>query len=172
MDGIVFTSNTGFTARYAEILSRKTGLPVYELGKTDKALPKKASVIFMGWLLAGGVKGYRKAARRYTIRAVCGVGLCDTGCLLDQVRRAIALPESIPLFTLQGGMDHGKLKGIYKSMIDTLTKFMAGKKNPSQDDKRMVELLTTDACYVREENLSALLEWYETNGGKGDSYGI
>lgn len=161
MDGIVFTSNTGFTAQYAKLLGQKTGLPVYELGKTDNALPKKASVIFMGWLLAGGVKGYRKAARKYRIRAVCGVGLCDTGCLLAEVRKAISLPESIPLFTVQGGMDHSKLKGIYGSMIDTLTKIMAAKKNPTEDDKRMVELLTADASYVKETNLDALLAWYK-----------
>ena len=166
MDGIVFTSNTGFTARYAELLGRATGLPVYELGKNDRELPRKTSVIYMGWLMAGSVKGYRKAARKYRIHAVCGVGLCDTGCLLAEVRKAISLPESVPLFTVQGGMDHSRLKGVYGSMIQTLTKFMAAKKNPTEDDRRMVELLTTDACYVKEENLKALLDWYNTKGGE------
>ena len=161
MKAIVYTSNTGFTAQYAKMLAEKTGLPLYELGKTDKALQKGTSILYMGWLFAGSVKGYSKAKRKYAIRAVCGVGLCDTGCLLAEVRKAISLPEAIPLFTVQGGMDHSKLRGINKAMISGLTKFMAAKKEPTEDDKRMVELLTTDACYVKEENLSALLHWYE-----------
>lgn len=159
MKAIVYTSNTGFTARYAKMLGEKTGLPVYELDKAD-ALEKGSPILYMGWLFAGSVKGYARAAKKYAIQAVCGVGLCDTGCLLEEVRRAISLPENIPLFTVQGGMDRSKLRGVNKFMIAMLTKVMAAKKDPTADDKRMVELLTTDASYVKEENLEALLNWY------------
>lgn len=40
MKAIVYTSNTGFTARYAEILGRQTGLEVWELSEAVKKLPK------------------------------------------------------------------------------------------------------------------------------------
>ncbi len=162
MKAIVYTSNTGFTREYAEILKSKLALPLYELDEPKKHLKKGTDIIYMGWLFASSVKGYKKALRRYDIKAVCGVGLADTGALLNEVRKAISLPESIPLFTIQGGMRLSKLKGINKSMIKMLTKIFATKKNPTDDDKRMLELLTTEASYVKEENLSAFLEWYKS----------
>ena len=161
MKAIVYTSNTGFTAQYAHMLGKKTGLPVCPLADALETLEKGTEVIYMGWLMAGSVRDYGKAKRHFRIAAVCGVGLCDTGCLLKEVRRAISLPENIPLFTLQGGMDHNKLTGIYKKMIDTLIKVLSLRKKRTPDDERMLQLLTQNGCYVREENLSAVLKWYK-----------
>ncbi len=158
---IVYTSNTGYTEMYAKLLSEKTGLPVYSSSEAVKVLDKGATIIYLGWLMASFVKGYKKASKRYNIAAVCGVGLCDTGALLKEVRKAISLPESIPLFTLQGGMDHSKLKGIYKFMINALTKSMSSKANRDEGEERMLCLLKEGGDYVREENLAAVMEWYK-----------
>ena len=53
---IVYVSNTGRTARYARMMGEKTGLPVYELAEARKALPKKAPIIYCGWLMATSVR--------------------------------------------------------------------------------------------------------------------
>ncbi len=155
---VIYSSNTGHTRRYAELLSRETGIPAYDIkeAKPDKNMP----VIYMGWLMASTVKDFGKARRRFDVKAVCGVGLCTTGALLKEVRRAARVPAETALFTLQGGMDTDKLTGIYRKMIDTLTRFMAKKKNPSDDDIEMLRLLTTPGDYVDAENLQQVLEWY------------
>ncbi len=156
---IVYTSNTGHTARYAALLAEATGLPAFSID--DPAAPPKGTpVIYMGWLMAGSVKDHGKAAKRYDIRCVCGVGLCTTGALLNEVRRAIRLRADIPLFTLQGGMDTDKLEGIYKKMIATLTKFMEKKPRKSEADLEMLRLLKTGGDYVSAEALSDVLAWY------------
>lgn len=160
MQAIVYTSNTGFTARYARILGDKTGLPVYEWEEARKQLPKGTEIIFMGWLLASSVKGYRRAAKRFAIRAVCGVGLCDTGALLAEVRKAIKLPQEKPLFTLQGGMDHSKLRGINKFMISMLLKMLQKKENPTDDDRRMLQLVQYGGDFVSEGNTREFMQWY------------
>ena len=160
MKAIVYTSNTGFTAQYAKILGEKTGLPVYELSDAEKQIEKSTTIIYLGWLFASNVKGYKKAAKKFNIAAVCGVGLCDTGTSLEEVRKAISLPDSIPLFTLQGGIIHSKLHGINKFMINMLIKGMSAKKERSEDDERMLYLIKNDGNYVSEENLAAVLEWY------------
>ena len=155
---IIYSSNTGHTKRYAELLGGETGLPVYDLktaGK-DRSLP----VIYMGWLMASTVKDLGKARKRFDVQAVCGVGLCTTGTLLKEVRRAARIPEETALFTLQGGMDLDRLTGIYRKMIDTLTRFVAGRKNPTPDDAEMLRLLTTGGDYVCRENLTEVLKWY------------
>lgn len=155
---IVYSSNNGHTRRYAEMLGRETGLPVYDI--KDIEPDKKLPVIYMGWLMASTVKDFGKAKRRFNVQAVCGVGLCTTGALLKEVRRGARVPADTALFTLQGGMDIEKLTGIYRKMIDTLTRFMAKKKNPSDDDIEMLRLLTTPGDYVDEANLKDVLEWY------------
>lgn len=63
MNAIVYTSNTGHIAQYAKLLGEKTGLLVYELSTALKKLEKGTSVIYLGWLFANSVKGYKKAVK-------------------------------------------------------------------------------------------------------------
>lgn len=156
---IVYTSNAGYTARYAALLSEKTGLPAYPLTDALTRLPKGTPILYMGWLMAGSVKDCRKAARHFAIRCVCGVGLGDTGAQDAAARKACALPADVPVFTLQGGMDHAKLQGPYRFAIKMLTKVMATKKNRTPGEDRMVELLIKGGDYVGAEHLTAVLAW-------------
>ena len=82
MKAIVYTSNTGHTAKYAKMLGEKTSLPVYALGEAKKQLSSGTEIIYLGWLFANGIKGYKKAAKKYKISAICAVGLCvaDVAC--------------------------------------------------------------------------------------------
>lgn len=162
---IVYTSNTGYTKQYAELLGKKTSLPVYELSKADKALPAKSSILYLGWLMAGNVQGYAKAAKRYQIEVVCGVGMGASGSQLEEVRKVNQLPDSMLVFTLQGGFDMAKLHGIYKMMMivmaKTVGKKLANKKDRTPDEDSMLELLLHGGNCVSEENLEAVLTWYE-----------
>ena len=156
---IVYVSNTGFTARYAAMLSEKLALPAYPLGEAMKTLPAGTPVIHMGWLMAGSVVGCKKAAQRFAIEAVIGVGLGDTGAQDDAARKACKLPADVPVFTVQGGMDHAKLKGGFKMGISLLTKVMSAKKNRTPDEDKMLDLLLKGGDYVSEKELSAVLAW-------------
>ncbi|MBQ4580738.1 MAG: hypothetical protein IJA83_08760 [Clostridia bacterium] len=157
---IVYTSLTGFTARYAALLSDKTGLPALPLAEALTSLPQGTPVIYMGWLMAGSVKDYKKAARRFAIQTVIGVGLGDTGAQDDAARKACKLPAEAPVFTVQGGMDHQQLQGGYKVGISILTRVMAAKKNRTPDEDRMVALLQKGGDFVSEKELAAVLKWY------------
>ena len=156
---IVYTSNTGYTARYAALLSEKLGLPAHPLAEAMKALPAGTPIIYMGWLMAGSVKDCKKAARRFMVDAVIGVGLGDTGAQDDAARKACKLPDDAPVFTVQGGMDHQQLRGPYKFAIKLLTKAMAAKKNRTPDEDKMLALLQKGGDYVSEKELTAVLAW-------------
>jgi len=156
---ILYVSDSGHTARYAVMLGEKTGLPVYPLQDAKTAIHKGEPVLFLGWLRAGSVVGYKAAARRFSLCAVGAVGLCPTGALLEEVRKTIRLPEEIPLFTIQGGMDRGRLRGINKSMIDMLIKMMRKKKNKTPEEEAMLDMILKGGDFVSEEHLTALLEW-------------
>ena len=157
---IVYTSNTGHTRQYALLLGEQIGLPAYSLAEASSLLPDGSPVIYLGWIHASHIKGYSKAASRFDLYAVCGVGLCDTGTMVCEVRKATSMPEDIPLFTLQGGIDRNRLKGMDKLMISMLTKGLAAQKQRSAQDDRMLELLSMDESYITLENLTEVLQWY------------
>ena len=158
---IVYTSNTGHTRQYALLLGKQIGLPVYSLEETNSHLSGGSPVIYLGWVHASHVKGYSAAARRFAVCAVCGVGLCDTGTLIDEIRKASSVPAGVPLFTLQGGIDRSRLKGMDKLLISMLAKGLASQKQRSAQDDRMLELLSRDESHVSPENLSEVLQWYK-----------
>lgn len=163
-NAIVYTSNTGYTAEYARLLGGKTGLPVYDLEEANKRLPSGNSILYMGWLMAGSVQGYRKAAKKYNVQAVCGIGMGATGSQLADVRKANAIADGIPVFTLQGGFDIRRLKGIYKFMMTVMAKTagkgLAHKTDRTPDEDAMLDMLVNGGSRVSEDSLTDVLRWY------------
>ncbi len=164
INAIVYTSNTGSAAQYANLLSDKIGLPVYSLKESLKVLPHGTEIIYIGWIAASAVKGYAKAAKRYRIRAVCAVGMGQTGTQTKSVRKKAAVPASIPLFTLQGNFNVKKLHGIYRPMMEimvkTVGKRLAAKKDRTSEEDDMLDMMLHGGERVSIENLSAVLNWY------------
>lgn len=160
---IVYTSNTGFTQQYAALLAEETALSAYPLKNAKKALPAGTPVIYLGWLMAGQVKGYSEAKKHFSVQCVCGVGMGTSGSQLDDVRKASSIPDTTPLFTLQGGYDSTRLRGIYKLMMTVMTKTlgkqMAEKPQRTPEEEEMLDLLLHGGNKVCRENLNTVLEW-------------
>ena len=102
IQAIVYTSNTGSTERYAKLLGHETDLPAYSLEEAKKILKSGAQIIYLGWIMAGGIQGYREAEKRYQISMVCAVGMEPAGKQQRDVREKNNIPAEVELFTLQG----------------------------------------------------------------------
>ena len=162
---IVYTSNTGFTAQYASLLGGKTGLPVYALEDAVNALPQGIPILYLGWLTAGKVQGYDKAVTKFNPQALCAVGMAKSGSQMEDVKKVNHLPEALPLFTLQGGFDLKKLRGVYRLMMlvmsKTVAKKLAAKPDRTPDEEDMLDLFQNGGNRVSLENLRPVLAWYE-----------
>ena len=162
---IVYTSNTGFTAQYASLLGGETGLPVYSLEDASKSLPQSSPIVYLGWLTAGKVHGYDKAVTKFNLQALCAVGMAKSGSQMEDVRKSNNLPQGLPLFTLQGGFDLKKLRGVYKLMMlvmsKTVAKKLAAKPDRTPDEEDMLDLFQNGGNRVSLENLRPVLAWYE-----------
>ncbi len=163
MKAIVFESETGNTKKYAELLGQKTGIPVYEHKDASKHLGANDEIIYMGWLFASGVKGYKKAAKKYDVKAVCGVGMrraCDEA-VKDMVERNQI--SGLKAFYLQGGYDLNKLSGIYKLMMKMMSKVilkeLEKKETKTEEDLESIDMINNGRSLVKEENLAPILEW-------------
>ena len=160
---ILYTSNPGFTAQYAAMLSEQTGLPCFALKAAGHIQPG-TPILYLGWLMAGNVQGYKEAAKKYRVCAVCGVGMGSTGSQIEDVRKTNALPADLPVFVLQGGFDMKRLHGVYKLMMtvmkNTVGKSLARKPERTADEDTMLDLLENGGSRVSAENLGSLLDWY------------
>lgn len=166
-DGEMF--NTGTTARYAKMLGQETNLPVYSTDEAKKTAPEGAEIIYLGWIMAGKVKGYKATASRYHVRAVCGVCMGKTGSQLEEVRKKNVIPDNSPVFTLQGGFDINKLHGIYRLLMSmmnkTAGKALAEKADRTPDEDDMPDMMQHGGERVNVENLRCVLDWYEQSQG-------
>ncbi len=151
VSAIVYTSNTGFTRRYAEMLAQKTGLPACDL--KGPAPARGTAVVYLGWLRAGNVKGLGKARRRYDVKAVGVVGMAaePNGKVLED--------QTIPAFYLRGGLALDKLKGLYKRMMASMGGMV--RKAPAKTDaeREMQEAFVNGGDWVDEAYLEPMVEF-------------
>ena len=132
-------------------------------------VPANEEVIYLGWIMAGAVKGCAAAAARYRVRAVCGVGMGQTGTQTDSVREKTKVPADIPVFTLQGSFDVKELRGIYRPMMElmvkTAGKTLAEKRDRTPEEDDILDMMLHGGERVKAENLHAVLEWYNARHG-------
>lgn len=166
MRAIVYTSNTGSTEKYAKMLSHRIAVPAYSMKEAEKMIKPGTEIIYLGWIMAGKIKGYAQAAKKYRIQAVCGVGMGQTGTQLTEVRTKNTIPQNVPLFTLQGTFDINKLHGIYKMMmhvmVKTAGKALADKNDRTPEDDDMLDMMLNGSNRVRAENLNDVIKWYDS----------
>ena len=167
---IVFTSNTGYTAQYAALLAKKTGLHVYALNEALEKVPEGSAVIYMGWIMAGKIQGFITAMKHYQVAAVCGVGMNPTGSQLPMVRQANGLGESMPVFTLQGGLNMDKLHGfkklILKIMGGSIGKQLMAKQDRTPEEDAILDMFRNGGDRVSMQNLKDVVAWYEQETGR------
>lgn len=163
IDAIVYQTNTGHTKQYASLLSKELSLPYYSLEESLTTLKKGCSIIYLGWIHAKKIVGYKKAKKKYKTVAICAVGLCDTNSLINEIRDKNNIDSSTPLFTLQGGIKRDELKTMDRFILNLLIKALEKDDDISPEDQRALTLLKKDANYVRKENLDSFLTWLEEN---------
>lgn len=170
MDAVVYTSQTGFTAEYARMLGERTGLKVYSLKEARKHLSRKAEVVYMGWIMASSIRGCAEATKHFQVRAVCGVGMSESGSQVEEIRKANKLPAALPVFTLQGGFDMNRLRGASRLMMKlvkpALEKQMAAKPDRTLGEEAALNLLRNGGSCVQEWHLAPLVEWLRTEKEK------
>ncbi|HNX14249.1 MAG TPA: hypothetical protein PK854_06540 [Oscillospiraceae bacterium] len=163
MKAIIFTSNTGYTRKYAQIMSQKTGFPAYELSQSKHLLSELDEVVFMGWMMAGSVQGYKEAAKHYKIIAVCPVGMAPNADGIGKKAAETFEQRGTPVFYLQGGFDIKKLHGIYrlmmKFMINLVSKKIAKKPEKTPADLEALSVFENGFDAVKEENLTPVIEY-------------
>lgn len=166
---IVYQSDTGFTKKYAMMLMEKTGLPSITLQEAKKVLQSKDQIIYLGWVLANTISGYKKANRKYLIRAIGAVGLAESGEEYQEVLKKQNKTAGKPLFYMTGGLDKSKQKGIKKFMFSMFVKYTVQKINKKEiseitdEETKNIYCLQHGCDFVSLENLQDFIKLYGKN---------
>lgn len=168
---LVYESNAGHTYQYADMLSDRLGVPALSLDQAKRKLPRGSKVVFMGWIFAGSVKGGKKALQLFDVLALIGCGMGSTGSQLDQIRQQTGVPDRIPVYSVQGGMEPCKLSGPYKLALSMAAKALqkAGEEaaGHSDDDRIMLDAFQNPRSCVCAENADVVLQWLDQQLGLG-----
>lgn len=168
MDGlIVYGSKYGTTRRYAEELSRLTGLPAIPCGEFHR-LAEGSILVYLGALYAGGVLGLKQAMKGLSLGdgqrlIVATVGLADPAEPQNRAHIRAALQKQLPpelseravLFHLRGGIDYAVLSPRHRAMMAAMC-FSLRRKPARQRSAEDQALLETYGKQVDFTDLSAL----------------
>ena len=157
---ILYGSQYGTAKRYADELSRLTGLPAVSYEKAPD-LAGCEQIVYLGGLYAGGVKGLKQTARKFPagVRLILvTVGLADVQDEqnIENIRRSVRrqLPAEVlqnaALFHLRGGIDYSRLNLTHRTMM-TLLYNHARKLPPEQQNaetRAMIETFGTKVDFV------------------------
>ena len=157
---ILYGSQYGTTKRYADELSRLTGLPAVSYEKAPD-LAGCEQIVYLGGLYAGGVKGLKQAVKKFPagVRLILvTVGLADVQDEqnIENIRRSVRrqLPAEVlqntAFFHLRGGIDYGKLSLPHRTMM-TLLYNHARKLPPEQQNaetRAMIDTFGKQADFV------------------------
>ena len=170
---ILYGSQYGTTKRYADELSRLTGLPAVSYEKAPD-LAGCEQIVYLGGLYAGGVKVLKQAVKKFPagVRLILvTVGLADVQDKqnIENIRRSVrrqlpaGLLQNTVLFHLRGGIDYGRLNLTHRTMM-TLLYNHAKKLPPEQQNaetKAMIETFGTKVDFVDVAALGPVAEAIE-----------
>lgn len=164
---ILYNSNSGFTAEYARMLAKATGLPCNDISQMHNPQPEE-EVIFFGWVMAGRCMGVQKAMSLCNVRAVVQVGMAPgSEALSDGLRKQANIPEDVKIFTLQGGFEMSRLRGPMKWVMQwkckQIAKMLSDKGELNAQEQLTYDMVTKGASAVSMENLQPVLDWYHEN---------
>lgn len=165
---IVYTSNTGHTRQYAEMLAKAAKLKAYSLSEAQNVLPEKEPVLFFGWIMAGHISGIDHAVRRWNVRCAVGVGMSSPSKeVLLSLSKANYVPNA-PLFYLQGGWAPKKVGWFRRRMVGMVTRSLRrqlqAKKDRTEQEEAHLSMLIRGGSFVEYQNLKPIQEWLETHG--------
>lgn len=169
---IIYTSQTGFTKKYAEWLASKMGGDLLELKeaqkKDDAFFRDYEAIVYGGWVMAASVVKVKwflgKAAswkdKKLAIYCVGGSPNDNPDVevmlnkLLDQEQR-----EYIKAFYCQGGFNYERMNAPSRLAMKMFVSALKKKKDPTEEEKIMTEMVATSYDISDEKYLEPIVDY-------------
>lgn len=161
---ILYSSKTGFTRKYAELLALELGCTALPLSRAPADLSGYTAVVFGSRLHAGIFDGWKKAQKLLQSRGAKQLMVFATGAMPNEAEDTIqkiweqnltpAEREAIPHFYLQAGLCYEKMGGVDRAMMKFAAWAMSRKKAKTPEDEAFQNAISksydiSDPKYLR-----------------------
>lgn len=169
---IIYTSQTGFTKKYADWLAQKTGGDLLDLKdaqkKNDAFFEGFEAIVYGGWVMAASVVKVKwflnRAAswkgKKLAIYCVGGspndnpdVEVMLKNMLTDEQR------EYIRAFYCQGGFNYERMNAPSRLAMKMFVSALKKKKDPTEEEKIMTEMVAKSYDISDEKYLEPVIEY-------------
>ena len=172
---IVYTSQTGFTQRYAEWLAEEMKADILNLKeaqkKDEKYFDSYDAIIYGGWAMAGTVtkvKWFLDKASSWEDKrlALFCVGGCpnDSPDIEEMFNKTLNdnQKKHIKTFYCQGGFNYEKMNAPSKMAMKMFVSSQKRKKNQTEDEKKMVEMISSSYDISDKKFIAPIVEYFES----------
>ncbi|MBP3809350.1 MAG: flavodoxin [Clostridiales bacterium] len=169
---IIYTSQTGFTKKYADWLAQKTGGDLLDLKdaqkKNDAFFEDYEAIVYGGWVMAASVVKVKwflnRAAswkgKKLAIYCVGGspndnpdVEVMLKNMLTDEQR------EYIRAFYCQGGFNYERMNAPSRLAMKMFVSALKKKKDPTEEEKIMTEMVAKSYDISDEKYLEPVIKY-------------
>lgn len=162
ISAIVYNSLTGSCEKYANLLSAALHVPAFPLSKAK--VRADGQVIYIGWVFAGKLTGYKKAAQKFNIAATVhvGMGAVSEGSA-DFSREKNAVPADTAVFCRQGAFNLNKLplplKLIMKMKNKSIVSRLDAKGQLNEQEKALYVMASTGVGQPAAWEIDDIVAW-------------
>ena len=157
---VVYTSQTGFTKRYAEWIAERTGGDAIELGDAKKKdLSGYDAIVYGGWACAGSISKiswFKKNIEKWTGKKLAA--FCVGGSPLRKNFDEETY-KKIGVFYCPGGFDYDKMSGKSKLMMKMFIKMLKAKKNKTEEEETMIKMISNSYDISDKKYIEWIVEY-------------
>lgn len=150
---VIYTSQTGFTKRYAQWIAEAAGADCLELSEAKrKNLDTYEAIVYGGWACAGGIKKLKwfkgnieKWADKKLIAFCVGASPIENPEIEPTLKRNFTESEfkKINVFYCPGGFNYEKMSASSKMMMKMFIKMLKAKKNKTEEDQEQIKMISS-----------------------------
>ncbi len=150
---VIYTSQTGFTKRYAEWISETVNADCYDLSDAKKMnLNSYNTIIYGGWACAGGISKlnwFKSNIENWKDKKL--IVFCVGASPIENPEIEPALKnnfteterENISIFYCPGGFNYEKMSTTSKMMMKLFLQANKAKKNKTPADEEMIRMISS-----------------------------
>lgn len=165
---VIYTSQTGFTKRYAQWIAEAAGADCLELSIAKKRdLSAYEAIIFGGWACAGSISKiswFKGNIDKWADKKL--LAFCVGGSPIDNPEIEIALHQifneyerkKVKTFYCPGGFNYEKMSAPSKLMMKMFIKTLKAKKDKTEEEKVMIKMISSSYDISDKKYIEPILQ--------------
>lgn len=169
---IIYTSQTGFTKKYAEWLAQKTDGDMLELKeaqkKDDAFFEGFEAIVYGGWVMAASVVKVKWFLNKATswkdkkLAVFCVGGSPNDNPDIEGMLKNMMTDEQreyIKAFYCQGGFNYERMNAPSRLAMKMFVSALKKKKDPTEEEKIMTQMVATSYDISDEKYLEPVIDY-------------